>query len=198
MLPRASVSHARILRAHRIRVKESPDFLAILAFHRPVGKYRGLMWSRIEIVLRILIVAAFVRCGIYGISKGISRRVAGAGPLNSIDGLLSEELDANQAAEQIIAALSTVGDHAQIAVLVPPDRVDDYSKMILPEIASITWPRPVYLIHSQAADVRTDLLALRERHFAAALIYNLYPPILPSNVQHIGRLTVVPIAPISP
>jgi hypothetical protein len=136
--------------------------------------------------------AAFVVCGWYGFASGISRRVTGNGPFNSIDVLLSEALHVNQPAEKISAALSNLKGDGPVAILVPQDGV--YDNLVLPEISTISWPRQFYLIHCRDGDVRNELLALRARHFAGALVYNLHPPILPSNVCRIGRLTAVPIA----
>jgi hypothetical protein len=145
--------------------------------------------------LVVAMVGAFVYFGVRGLRVSRSRRTAGDGVFSSSDRFFAEALQVNGGAEKLLGAISDLPPLQPLAIVAPAGNA--YEPLLLPMIASITWPRQVGLIQvGDAASQPTDKMldVLRTDHFAAALFYDLPPPLPDSGGRQAGLMTVVPLS----
>jgi hypothetical protein len=145
----------------------------------------------IPCLLAAAMIAAFVVCGIRGREAAYSRATAGAGAFNSTDRFLLQALHVGRGAEQITNAISNLPPLQPLAIVLPVDNV--YGSILLPTIGSITWPHPIYLVQVDNGNAAKTPYVLRAHHFAAALYYDIAPPVPNSNDRRVGLMTIVPI-----
>jgi len=149
-------------------------------------------WRILQPLLAVAMVAAFVVCGLHGLKKARSHRTDGIGVLNSTDSFLLQALRVNGGAEKILSAISDLPPLQPLAIIAPKDNI--FGPILLPTIGSITWPHQVYLIQAANPDVSKSLDTLRNDHFAAALVYDLAPPVPDSGNRRVGALTIVRVS----
>ena len=142
-------------------------------------------------LLAAMLVLAFILCGAHGIRSARSRRTDGSGAFSSTDSFLFQTLGVHGASGQIANAISNLPSSQPLAIIAPSDNF--ISSFILPEIGSVTWPHPICLIRVDNPELPETLRTLRKDHFAAALFYDLLPPIPNPAVHRVGLLTIVPI-----
>ncbi len=143
-------------------------------------------------ILRFLtgcLIAAFVLCGIWGHKKAHCFTTTGNGVLASSNRVFSDALGVDNAADQIVDAISRLPPGRPLALVVPDTTV--LGPILQQMISSIAWPHKICLIPVKNGDVRKAFRQSAVSNFAAFFFFGLTPPVFDSNARHIGALTII-------